>query len=365
MKELTGIGLMTGTSMDGLDLAYCRFYIEEEDGYRFDLLEAETVPFDAVWKSRLAYLHEQSAEVYAKTHVYFGHWLGKATQAFILRNKLKPDFVASHGQTIFHQPQKNFTAQIGDGETLVSYLDCPLVSQFRNKDVALGGQGAPLITLGEHYLFPEYKLFLNLGGISNITYGKLAYDVSPCNLVLNYLTRLIDPNLAYDPEGSLARSGNLQTDLLKALNDLPYYKQASPKSLGWEWIAESVLPLLEQHNHTYEDSLHTFVVHIAQQISLAILQSGLKNERILITGGGRHNVFLIEQIQHELLPFNIQIPEDTSHEIIDFKEAIVFAFLGLRVLTGKYSTLASVTGSTYNTLSGSIHLPATGGFCLL
>jgi anhydro-N-acetylmuramic acid kinase len=356
-----GIGAMSGTSLDGLDLVACTFTQHEDGSYAFTLDQSAQVPLGP-WHSRLLHLPEQSAEVYAKTHVYFGHWLGKQFKAFIEQHDLQPDFVAMHGQTIFHQPQHSFTAQVGDGETAVSYLACPLVSNFRNKDVALGGEGAPLIPIGERYLFPEYELFLNLGGFCNLTFRHRALDVGPCNIVLNHLWQFFFPEAqtAYDPDGALARSGQVDEALLAQLDALPYYPQRPPKSLGWEWVRDEFLPQLNGSELEAPDLLRTVVEHVARQIGLALTRLKAGGHKLLITGGGRHHGFLMERLTAQLAPLDIELAE-ADPAWVDYKEAIVFAFLGLRLLQGQPTTLASATGARQDVVSGSIHVPAEGG----
>ena len=355
---------MSGSSMDGLDIAYCSFRFSEQQ-WTFELLEGSSYPFEETWKNRLLLLHEQSAEIYAKTDIYFGHWIGKKLEAFMKDTGIRPDFVASHGQTIFHQPERNFTAQIGDGETIASYLPCPLVSNFRNKDVAMGGQGAPLVPLGEKELFPEYDLWVNLGGICNMTYQYKAFDIAPCNQVLNLLTKAINPQLEFDDNGAIAASGTLKSDLLKALNDLPYYHSPPPKSLGREFVDEEIVPLLSQFPYSFEDQLHTFVFHIADQFEKALSDWEIHAPRTLITGGGGHNGFLMSKLKAIIEKRGGRLEEAPNALITDFKEAIIFAFLGLRVLLGHSSTLATVTGASKDIVGGAIHLPASGGFSLL
>jgi anhydro-N-acetylmuramic acid kinase len=288
--------------------------------------------------------------------VYFAHYLGKALADFIEKHQITPDFVAVHGQTIFHQPEKNFTAQICDGETLVTYLNCPLVLNFRNKDIALGGQGAPLVPLGDKYLFADYRLFLNLGGIANISYQNIGFDIVPCNMVMNDWVRRFLPEKSYDEGGRIAASGNVIPSLLAALNALPYFSDLPPKSLGTEWVEKNVFPLFAIFQPSLEDGLRTYVQHIALQIAQSIEQLKIQDELLLLTGGGSHNDFLKENIQQLLLPSRIAIASE-SVNLIDFKEAIIFAFLGLRTLTGKPNTLPSVTGAKHAAVSGSIHLP--------
>ncbi len=365
MKQYQGIGLLSGTSMDGLDIVCCSFSEKENEEYSFEIVASQHLPFEEKWLARLKYVMSQNAETYAKTDVYFGHWLGQQVKAFIEKYKLTPDYVASHGQTIFHQPHKSFTAQIGDGESMVSYLNCPLVSNFRNKDVALKGQGAPLVALGEKYLFPSDHIYLNLGGFSNITFGERAFDVSPCNIVLNYIVKEFLEDQDFDDGGKLAASGSLDAELLAALNELPYYHQKFPKTLGWEWVRDEFLPILADKSPEFTKTLHTLVVHIAQHIAQAVVELEAHNKPMFITGGGRHNTFLLEKITEAVAPYRVSIDRSLSDEMVDFKEAIIFAFLGLRVLTGKATTLPSTTGASMAAPCGSIHLPAHGGYAIL
>jgi len=356
-----GIGTMSGTSMDGLDIAFVRFEVEE-DHYEWELLETAEVPFEDKWRARLMYLAEQSAETYARTHVYLGHWFGEKIKEFIDQQQIRPDFVAVHGQTIFHQPERNFTAQIGDGETIAAYLDCPLVTNFRNKDVALGGQGAPLVPLGEKYLFEGHSLFLNLGGISNLSFGETAFDICPCNGILNYCFEKAFPESeeSFDRGGELAAKGKVILSLKRALDELPYYQQLPPKSLGWEWVEENFLPLLARAGDSApEDLLCTLIEHIAFQVSQALKKVGATQVKMMVTGGGRHHLFLMERIKAHLEEVKVEVSEDFPESWIDYKEAIVFAFLGLRVMRGQPSSLASVTGAKRDVLGGSIHLPPT------
>lgn len=354
-----GIGVMTGTSMDGIDMASCVFR-ETETGWEHELEVAETHPFDDKWYARLSCLDTQSAETYAKTNVYFGHVLGRAVAGFIEKHSLKPQFVASHGQTIFHQPDKSFTAQVGDGESMVAYLPCPLVTNFRNKDIALQGQGAPLVPFGEANLFPDTSLFLNLGGIANLTYLGQAFDVCPCNMALNWLVQSRFPKLRFDQDGQLAEAGNLDPHLFGALERLGYYRKSPPKSLGAEWFERDFLPILVNCESPVEDQLHTVVRHIATRIATAARSWSLEKETMLVTGGGAFNQYLMQVLSQGLKPMGIEIVSDTAQELIAFKEALIFAYLGLMTLLGKPNTLSSATGAKKNVLGGSIHLPAGG-----
>ena len=274
-KIYEGVGLMSGTSMDGIDLAYCRF-VETNDHHSewvapiqrwsYEIRKSTTNPMQSEWYKRLSELGNQDAVTYAKTHVEFGHFLGKMMQDFLEREGLEPQFIASHGQTIFHQPEQQFTAQIGDGESMAAYLKVPLVTQFRNKDLALGGEGAPLVPMGEKCLFPSHTLFLNLGGIANLTLNDVAFDVCVCNLALNWLANRLIPGKPFDAGGEEAASGKVYSALLHTLNELAWYRLPPPKSLGKEWFEESVIPVLEAYEIPVCDKLATYTEHIAEMI---------------------------------------------------------------------------------------------------
>lgn len=363
MRIYRGIGMMTGTSMDGADLAHCAFW-EENGKWQYELLASQTVPLDEQWLARLAYLESADARTYARTHVYLGHYFGRMIAKFIEEKQLMPEFVATHGQTIFHQPEKNYTAQIGCGETIASHLSCPVITNFRNKDVAAGGQGAPLVPFGEELLFPKHRLFMNLGGFANLTAlrpgkGPIAFDIAACNLALNWLAANLDPPLPYDNGGRIARQGKLHPELLDTLNGLSFYRTPPPKSLGTEWLNAKVLPLLQREDISVEDRMHTYALHLAHQLRRAVEKCGGKDESILVTGGGVYNKFLMEHLRKGLAPLGVEVTP-VSVEVSDNKEAIIFAFLGLQVMLGRPNVLSSVTGAPFNVLGGSIHLPARG-----
>lgn len=247
MASYVGIGCMSGSSLDGLDLCCVEFMGDRDtDVWGYRILKAETIPYDQEWTSRLAGARDLSGEGLIRLHVEYGHLLGKAIKKFIDKNKLNVEFIASHGHTIFHNPDQNYTFQLGDGETVSRYLDCPFVCNFRNKDVAFGGQGAPFVPCGEKYLFQAYDICINLGGIANIgVQGSKGYDISPCNYVLNKLAATHDASLTFDLDGQISSQGQVLNEVLKELNSLPFYSQPPPKSLGAEWIEDNVLPILD------------------------------------------------------------------------------------------------------------------------
>lgn len=359
---------MSGTSMDGIDMAYCRFKerLTSEDhpkklpnAWSYQILKAATHPFPENWKRRLKTLDSQTAVVFARTDCEFGHFLGKTLRKFIQDEKITPQFIASHGQTIFHQPENQFTTQIGDGEAMVSYLTVPLVTQFRYKDMALGGQGAPLVPFGEKHLLAQKTVFLNLGGIANLTCGEQAFDVCVCNMALNWLAEKLSPNLSHDPEGRHAASGQIITALLERLEGLAWYHSPPPKSLGKEWFESAILPLLEKGNQPWEDKLATYTEHIAGRIAhaLSLLTPVSAETQLLVSGGGAYNMHLIRSVKTKLNETGSKLQLITDPMLTEYKEAMIFAFLGLHTLLGRTNTLTSVTGARQPCIGGSIHLP--------
>jgi len=349
MKETTAIGLMSGSSLDGLDIALVHF--DEENGkYNFRILEAETLPYPNEWKQYLSEAFHQEPEDLVQLDKEYGQYLGEQVLAFAKKHNAKPDFVASHGHTIFHRPEAHFTLQIGNGQELAKACGFTVINDFRSEDVSKGGQGAPLVPIGDKLLFSDYEMCLNIGGIANISYDengkRLAYDLCIANQALNYLANI--NGIDYDRDGELARSGEVDHSLLKKLNNLPFFIQDPPKSLGREFFEAYQKDLLK--DLSIPDMMATFVEHIALQIALPI--SLLPKGKILCTGGGARNKYLIERLQartkHEVI-----VPDSMT---IDYKEALVFAFLGLLRIEGKTNVLSSVTGAQSDSCSGRIWL---------
>lgn len=338
------LGLMSGTSLDGVDLALC-----EIEGNDYRVLAADTVPYPAEWHARLSTLEQASALEYAKANVELGYYFGQIINKFININNASVDAIASHGHTIFHQPAGGLTTQIGDGDAIAAETGLPVVSSFRTLDVALGGQGAPLVPIGDELLFGGYDACLNLGGIANISYraeGKrVAFDICPCNMVLNRLARRL--GLDYDPDGVYARRGVVCEGLKTRLDALDYYRQAPPKSLGKEWVMAECWPLVEAEQGTVEDLLATVTNHIAGQIADVVRRQGIR--RLLVTGGGAFNRYLLECVSKIEPSVEVIVPDKL---IVNYKEAIVFAFLGYLRLTGRVNTLASVTGARCDSIGG-------------
>ncbi|MBJ7428790.1 MAG: anhydro-N-acetylmuramic acid kinase [Bacteroidia bacterium] len=340
---------MSGTSMDGVDIAYCLF-TNEEGHWDFEIKNATTISYDKNWIVRLTQLYKQPIHLYPKTDVFYGKFLGKITRDFITKNNLAVDFIASHGHTIFHQPKNGFTAQIGCGAAISAACNLPVVNNFRIMDVALNGQGAPLVPIGDQFLFANYDACLNLGGFANISFKnkQKAFDISPCNMAFNLLANEL--NLPYDEGGHIASSGSINELFLVALNDIDFYKKNNAKSLGIEWFNQSFLPLLNQfENISLANKMATINLHVAQQIANVINLENIDN--VLVTGGGAYNKFLIENLK-SLTKAQIIIPDSLT---INYKEALIFAFLGVLRIRNEINILKSVTGAVSNSIGGALH----------
>lgn len=351
MESMNIVGVMSGTSLDGLDLAFCTFR-PSGLSYSFECSHVVTYPYPISLAQDLADAIDQSDAKIAALDVELGKFIGNKVQEFLNEHQLQADAISSHGHTIFHQPEKGITHQIGDGQEISNITGVSVINDFRSLDVTLGGQGAPLVPIGDQLLFGEFDYCLNLGGIANISMqqeGKMiAWDICPLNLVLNHLAHRID--LAYDKGGKVAASGTLQSNLLQQLNQFDYYTTPPPKSLGLEWVKAHVFPLLDEKLST-ADLLHTCCVHMAQQITAAMPHPG----KLLITGGGAYNTFLIDQIiSYTNGKIDVVVPEQ---KIIEFKEAIIFGFLGYLRWNNSVNVLSSVTGASKDSVSGNIIHP--------
>lgn len=341
---------MSGTSLDGIDLA--SIYFTFEDGkWKFAIKECETIGYSDDWQQILRRAVNYEELELLCLNAQYTELLASVIRSFITRNNLENiDAVSSHGHTILHRPGEGLTLQIGNLPILTRLIGQKVVCDFRVQDVQLGGQGAPLVPIGDELLFSEYDYCLNLGGFSNISFNdgarRIAFDISAVNTVLNFYSNLL--GFDYDDGGKISKTGEIDANLLDKLNDLEYYKKAFPKSLGMEDVRDVVLPLLNSYSISTEDKMRTFVEHIAIQIA-AVLPG--RKHSILITGGGTYNVFLIERLKWLSPNSEVVIPET---KIIEYKEALIFAFLGLLKLRGEINVLSSVTGASKDHSSGNV-----------
>jgi len=343
------IGVMSGTSLDGIDLCYANYNFNNNWSYK--ILHATTYNYTDKWKDRLLNSIGLNKSDLRSLDIDYTNLLASILRDFILQFNIRNvDAISTHGHTILHQPQKKITYQIGNLPFLSKDLNMNVVCDFRTQDVELGGQGAPLVPIGDQLLFPEYKYCLNLGGFANISYKTdneiIAFDICPVNTVLNHYTRIIGHD--FDIDGSIANTGKIVPKLLNELNSIDFYKNFKPKSLGIEWVIEMIYKIIDKNNLSTSDILRTFSEHIVIQI-----QNVIKNDfsNILITGGGAKNKFLIELITNRL-DNHINIPDDI---LIDFKEALIFGFLGVLRLRNENNCLSSVTGASKNHSSGKIY----------
>jgi len=351
------LGLMSGTSLDGLDLAYCHIW-QEENTWRFEIKETKSVSYSKEMQDKLKNSILLPADELLIFHNTYGTWLGEEAETFIKENNLEIDAIASHGHTTHHQPENGLTFQIGSGQHLANISGQKVICDFRTNDVALGGQGAPLVPIGDELFFGKYDFCLNLGGISNVSFEKegkrIAYDIGLANMILNHITR--KNGLNYDEGGQLARSGNINHEMLEKLNALEYYKLPIPKSIGYEWFVEEVVPIVDSTNDSLENLLCTGVHHICEQVAIQIKQYCLKsNNTLFATGGGALNDFLIDTLQ-EKLGQGVEVTS-TEKQLIEFKEAAVFSLMGVLRLENKINVLSSVTGAKRDSSSGVIYLP--------
>lgn len=344
------IGLMSGTSLDGLDIVYVKFYCDK-DSYEFKIINCDTIPYSLDWEKTLRNAFNSSEKELDGLNIKYGIYLGESVQNFISKHSIpKIDFIASHGHTIFHKPEEGYTLQIGDGQKISDVTGLKVICDFRTQDVEFGGQGAPLVSIGDKLLFSNFKYCLNLGGFANISFEekgeRIAFDICPVNIVLNYYSKML--GFQFDEGGKIAKKGKIDQNLLEELNCISFYKAPTPKSLGFEFVKDSIFPILNKYHIKNEDILRTFVAHIVFQISECL--DNKLDSSLLITGGGVFNSFLIEELK-SVTKNTIVIPDTNT---INYKEALIFAFLGLLRDENKVNCLSSVTGAEKDHSSGRI-----------
>lgn len=352
MRDFKVIGLMSGSSLDGVDIAYVNFSHDNKKWF-FQIVEAGNVPYSEYWKEQLSQAFNKDKEELKELDKEYGRYLGTITKRYIKKYEMDPKLIASHGHTIFHRPEEGFTLQIGDGQEIANATGIMTINDFRTEDVEKGGQGAPLVPIGDRHLFAEYPICLNIGGIANVSYEtddkRIAYDICMANQLLNYLAGKLGYD--YDNNGNFARQGTVNKELLNILNDNPYYIQDAPKSLGREFFENVQHKVIDDSQLSVYNLLATATEHIAIQIANAT--NHLEATKMLITGGGAKNQYLINRIK-ALSKHEIIIPETM---IIDYKEALIFAFLAALKMEGKINVLSSVTGASSDSSSGKIWIP--------
>lgn len=359
------IGLMSGSSLDGLDIAYVHFN-ENAGKWTFEIIHSECLKYSEDWQSKLLNSTGLSAIEYNLLHSAYGHYLGESVNQFITKYGLQHqvDIISSHGHTTFHIPAQRMTAQLGDGAALAGETRLPVVTDLRAIDIAFGGQGAPIVPIGEKFLFPGISYFLNLGGIANISStlnGLQAFDICAANRVLNLLANEL--KMEFDEGGKVAASGSVNDELFNELNNLQYYDQPPPKSLPNSFGTDEIYPMITRSDLSPAIALRTYVEHIALQVKKSLMKFQLSdsslvaagNHELLITGGGAMNDFMVARIVEHLQPTGIEVLVP-SLEIINFKEALIMAFIGILRWREEYNVLATVTGASRNTIGGALWL---------
>jgi anhydro-N-acetylmuramic acid kinase len=365
-KTYKGLGLMSGSSLDGLDIAYCEFTLSNFSNKsvikEWQILEATTLPFDEDWIEKLKKAPELSGKELAELDAELGRYLGVQTLIFIGKHQLEPDFIASHGHTVFHYPDKEFTLQIGGGAAIAAITGYPVIDNFRAQDVALSGQGAPLAPMADEYLFGEYDICLNIGGIANLSVKTedkyIAFDIGGANQVLNAIVNPL--GWPYDDGGRFAEVGQLNQEILDEVNKLNFFSKVYPKSLGNNWVVEKLIPIYNKFDGPIEDKLHTACIQLANQVAKdikSVLKDKLKKDtfKMLITGGGALNEFLVKCIDLaclEIGEISVEVPDELT---IEYKEAALMALLGVLRLENLPTSMTSVTGARENAIGGAVH----------
>ncbi|MFO7658172.1 MAG: anhydro-N-acetylmuramic acid kinase [Bacteroidales bacterium] len=351
MERYKVVGVMSGTSLDGLDLAFCVF-TKKTEGWHFIIKKAETVGYDSEISGYLSDAFNSPATDLLQNHAAYGKYIGNEINKFLKRHRLQAGLVASHGHTIFHQPDKGWTFQLGSGAHIAATTGLNTVSDFRVLDTAYGGQGAPLVPVGDEMLFGRYDFCLNLGGFSNISFSesgkRIAFDICPVNIFINrWMKKAGKP---FDDKGITASAGKVNSQLLNELNAIEYYSRQHPKSLGREWFEMVFMKVVLSFEDTFENMLRTVYEHIAVQVADTLNRK--KSGNVLLTGGGAFNDFLVSLLASKTA-IKIVKPDDM---IVEFKEALIFAFLGVLRFRNEINCFASVTGAASDSSSGTIHL---------
>ena len=353
MNKYYVVGIMSGTSLDGIDVVWSKLCFNKT--WFYEILDGKTYGYSSRWKSELQNAHKLQARDLVFLDKKLGNYIGEKINDFLNEKKIQKsqvDLISSHGHTLFHEPENNLTKQIGNGAYICSTTNIKTISDFRTIDIAFGGQGAPLVPIGDQLLFGSYKGCLNLGGIANISYDfkekRIAGDVNFANMISNYLSNKISHS--FDKDGELAKQGKIDGDLILKLEELDFYKKEFPKSLGVEDFNNWYKPLFENCKASLNDQLYTSGTHLCRTIKNIFNVD--RNDALLITGGGAHNKFWINKLKE--LKVKTVVPD---LKLIDFKEALIFSLLGVLKIRNEINVLSSVTGSLKNLSSGVIHNP--------
>jgi len=343
---------MSGTSLDGLDIVLCELS-NAKGKWTYHLIKCETVTYSKKWRNELKGALLLSGKDLLRLNRHYGAWVAQQVNHFLSDVDKKPDLIASHGHTLFHEPSVGFNFQLGDGNIIAANTGITTVSDFRSLDICLGGQGAPLVPIGDEMLFAEYSACVNLGGFANVSaqidQERKAWDICPLNFVINRLMEKVD--LPMDKDGRFGAEGIVINELLNRLNALDFYSWNGPKSLAQEWVDENVWPIIEEYEHeALKNIVRTCYEHFSEIIATD-LNRRITSGKVLFTGGGVYNAFFINLLKTKL-NCEVIIPDD---RLVNYKEALVFALLGLLRMRGEANCLMNITGAGSNSSSGSIN----------
>jgi len=356
------IGVMSGSSLDGLDIAFAEFQ-ENAGNWNYEIRQADCYSYDENWIEKLKTATSLKGVDYQLLHVEYGHYIGDQINKFIEEHKLhyQVALISSHGHTTFHIPSKRMTAQLGDGASIAAETQLPVITDLRALDLAFGGQGAPIVPIGEKWLLGDFDFFLNLGGIANISFKSepyIAFDICAANRVLNMLIN--HEGKEYDDRGEMAQQGQINFELLQKLNELDYYSQPYPKSLANDFGTDTIYPMIVASGCKTKDALRTYLEHIVMQVKLSIVNCQLSiatprgdDRQLLVTGGGAFNTFLVGRLREELdqLQIEVVVPDE---KLIQYKEAMIMAFMGVLRWRQEYNVLSSVTGASRDSIGGAL-----------
>jgi anhydro-N-acetylmuramic acid kinase len=349
-ERYRALGIMSGTSLDGLDLCRCDFMLRDNK-WNYSILKAITIDYSQEIKDKLINAYTLSGKDLAELNAWYGNWIGERVNDFKTNISEPIDLIGSHGHTVFHNPKAGYTTQIGSGAHIAARAGIPCICDFRSGDVARGGQGAPLVPVGDELLFSEFDICLNIGGIANLSYttdnGREAFDICPANMALNYLSNKL--NKPFDDEGIEGKKGIINQNLLNKLNGINFYHKKGAKSMGREWFEKEFKPHIDSSYLNTNDTLRTIYDHIAIQISDSLHVKPQGN--VLVTGGGAKNVFLIDLIRKKCDNV-ITVPNSI---LIDFKESLIFGLLSVLYTRRLPSSLSSVTGATTSSIGGCLY----------
>jgi anhydro-N-acetylmuramic acid kinase len=347
------LGAMSGSSLDGLDLAICSF----TDQSIFTIHNSTTIELPLDLRTKLKNFSTLNAFQIADLDAYFALFSAHSIRDFTNNWIGGISLVVSHGHTLYHNPANAVSWQIGNGGIIAAVTGIDTLCDLRVQDVALGGQGAPLAALVDLNLFKDYTGLLNLGGIANITINQsntvYSWDISPCNQVFNHLAQ--KEGKEFDKGGSIARSGKILMELIHKWQENTYFSQMPPKSMDNTWVKENYIKEIDKIDQPVKILMASFAEFVAIQLSKDLKSLDLNPGKILVTGGGAFNAHFISRLKVHLSPLN-WVVEVAEESLINYKEAMLMAYMGHRYINKKTNTISTATGAEKDLISGALYL---------